>query len=80
MLQGRLKGVSMEFCGFQEYLKEVEWIFEGSLQGVSWMYQGSFKGVLRKIVGCSESPLRVIQGSFKVSKRRSKGVSRQFQR
>ena len=44
------------------------------------MYQGSFKGVLRKIVGCSESPLRVILGSFKVSKRRSKGVSSQFQR
>ena len=44
------------------------------------MYQGSFKGVLRKIEGCSESPLRVIKGSFKVSKRLSIGVSRQFQR
>ena len=44
------------------------------------MYQGSFKGVLRKIEGCSESPLRVIQGSFKVFKRRPKGVSSQFQR
>ena len=40
----------------------------------------SFKGVLRKIEGCSESPLRVIQGSFKVSKRHSKIVLRQFQR
>ena len=38
------------------------------------MFQGSFKGVLRNIEGCSEN-----QGSFKVSKRRSKGVSRQFQ-
>ena len=38
------------------------------------------KGVSRKNEGCSESPLRVIQGSFKVSKRISKGVSRQFER
>ena len=86
MLQESHKGDSnkIEGCfngvlsGFQEYLKEVEWLFEGSLQGVSWMYQGSFKGVLRKIEGCSESPLRVIQGSFKVFKRRPKGVSSQF--
>ena len=35
--------------GFQECLKEVEWMFEGSFQGVSRKYQGSFKGVLRKI-------------------------------
>ena len=35
------------------------------------MYQGSFKGGLRKIEGCSESPLRVIPGSLKVSKRSS---------
>ena len=44
------------------------------------MFQGSLKGVSRKIEGCSKSPLRVIRGSFKVSKRSSKGVSRQFQR
>ena len=30
--------------------------------------------------GHSESPLRMTQGSFKVSERSSKGVSRQFQR
>ena len=56
-----------------------ELMFEGSFTGVPRMYQGSFKGVFRKIKGCSESPLGVIQGSFEVSKRRSKGVSRQFQ-
>ena len=38
-------------------------------------FQGSFKGVSRKIEGCA-----LIQGSFKVSKRSSKGVSRQFER
>ena len=65
---------------FQECLKEVEWMFEGNFQVVSMMFQKSFKGVLWKIEWCSESPLRVIQGSFKVSKRSSKVVSRQFQR
>ena len=44
------------------------------------MFQRSFKGVLRKIEGCSKSPLWVINGSFKVSKRSLKGVSREFQR
>ena len=47
------------------------------------MFHGSFKEVLRVFQGsegCSESPLRVTQGSFKVSERSSKGVSRQFQR
>ena len=49
-------------------------------QGVSRMFQWSFKGGSLKIEGCSKSTLRVIQGSFKVSKRSSKGVSRQFER
>ena len=44
------------------------------------MFETNFQGVSRKIEGCSESPLRVIQGSFKVSKRSLKGVSRHFQR
>ena len=44
------------------------------------MFHGSFKGVSRKIEVSSESPLRVIQGSFKVYKKSSKGVSRQIQR
>ena len=61
--------------GFQECLKEVEWMFKRSLQGVSKMFQGSFEGVSRKIEGCSETPLRVIQGSLKVSKK----VQRVFQ-
>ena len=55
-------------------------MFEGSLQDVSKMFHGSFKGVLREIEGCSESPLRVIQQSLKVSKKSSKYVSRLFQR
>ena len=33
-----------------------------------------------KIEGCFESPLRVVHGSFKITKRSSKGVSRQFER
>ena len=61
--------------GFQECLKEVEWMFVRSLQGVSKMFQGSFEGVSRKIEGCSETPLRVIKGSLKVSKK----VQRVFQ-
>ena len=36
--------------------------------------QGIFKGVSRKIEGCSEIPLKVIQGSFKVSKSNSMGI------
>ena len=44
------------------------------------MFQGSFKGGSRKIEGCSERPLKVIQGCFKVFKRSSKGVSEQFQK
>ena len=43
MFQGSFKGISRKIegwidgalSGFQEYLKEVEWVFEGSLQGVS---------------------------------------------
>ena len=50
------------------FIKEVVWVFEGSLQGDPRMFLGSFESVSRKIEGCSESPLRVIQGSFKVSK------------
>ena len=50
-------------------------MFERSLQGVLKIFQGSFQGVSRKIEGCSESPLRVIQGSLKVSKK----VQRVFQ-
>ena len=58
--------------GFQECLKEVQWVFEGSFHGVSRIFQGSLKGVSRMIVGCSERPLSVskkaqgvFQGSFK---------------
>ena len=40
------------------------------------MFQGCFKGVSRKIEGSSESPLRMIKGSFKVFKRSSNGVPR----
>ena len=43
------------------------------------MFPRCFKDVSRKIEGSSKSPLRVIQGSFKVCKKSSKGVSRQFQ-
>ena len=66
--------------GFQGCLKEAERVFQISFQDVSRKFQGNFKGVSRKIVGYSERPLRVIQGSFKVSKRSSTGVSRQFQK
>ena len=55
-------------------------MFEISFQGVSRMFQGSFKSVSRKIEGSSYNSLRVILWVFKVSKRSSKGVSRQFQR
>ena len=48
-------------------------MFEGSLQDVSRMFQGSFKGVSRKIAAYSKSPLRVIQQSLKVSKKKFKG-------
>ena len=61
---------------FKGFLKK----FKVNFREVSKVCQGSFKGVLRKTEGCLESPLRVIQCSLKVSKRRSKGVSRQFQR
>ena len=52
------------------------------------MFEENFNDVSMKTEGCSESPLkmiqgsplRVIQGSFKVSERISKVVSRQFQR
>ena len=44
------------------------------------MFQGRLKGVSQKIERCFKRPLSVIQGSFKVSKRISKVVSRQFQR
>ena len=44
------------------------------------MFQGSFKGVSMKIERSSLSPLRVVLWCFKVCKRSSKGVSRQFQR
>ena len=47
---------------------------------VSKVFQKSFKIISRKFYGCFESPLRVVQGSFKISKRSSQGVSRQFQR
>ena len=43
-------------------------------------FQGSFKGVSMKIERSSLSPLRVVLWCFKVCKRSSKGVSRQFQR
>ena len=66
--------------GFQGCLKEVEWVFEGSYQGVSRMFKRSFKGVSTKIERCSEKPLNEIQGRFKVSKRSSKGVLRDFLR
>ena len=62
---------------FQEYLN-----LNGCLREVSKVFQGSFKEVLRVFQvreGCSESPLRVTQGSFKASERSSKGVSRQFE-
>jgi len=45
-------------------LQKVEWVFEESFQGVSRMFYGRFKGVSRRIKRSSESPLRVIQGSF----------------
>ena len=44
------------------------------------MFQGSFKGVSMKIEEFLVSPLRVVLWCFKVCKRSSKGVSRQFQR
>ena len=51
MFQKSFEGVSRKIkgffngvlSGFQECLKEVEWMFEGYFQGVSRMYQGSFK-------------------------------------
>ena len=55
-------------------------MFAGSFQGVSRMFQGSFMGVSMKIERSSLSPLRVVLWCFKVCKRSSKGVSRQFQR
>ena len=55
--------------GFQECLKEVEWIFEGSFQGVSRMFQRSFKLVSWKIEWCSKSPLSVIQDLIPQEKR-----------
>ena len=55
-------------------------MFEGSFKGVSRMLQLSFKGGSFKIEVRFNSPLRVIQRSFKVYKGSSKGVSRQFQR
>ena len=59
----------------QGCLKEVEWVFGGSSQGVLilMVFQG-------RLWGCFKRPLRVIQRSFKFSKRSSKGVSRRFQR
>ena len=69
-IEGCFNGV---LSWFQAYSNEAEWVFEGS---VSRMFSGNFKGVSRKIDGYSKSPLRVIQGSLKVSKRSSKGVSR----
>jgi len=44
------------------------------------VFQENFQNFSRKIDGCFKCPIRVIQGSIKVSKRSSKGVSRQFQR
>ena len=38
--EGCFNGV---LCGFQECLKEVQWVFEGSFQGVSRFFKGSFK-------------------------------------
>ena len=48
-IEGCFVGV---LSGFQEDLKEVEWVFEGCLQDVSRTFQRSFKGVSRKIKGC----------------------------
>ena len=39
-IEGCFDGV---LSGFQEDLKEVEWMFEGSLQGVSRKFYGCFK-------------------------------------
>ena len=39
-IEGCFDGV---LSGFQEDLKEVEWVFEGSLQGVSRKFKGCFK-------------------------------------
>ena len=55
---------------FKDVSRKIEVCFNGVLSG--------FQGNLTE--GCSESPLRGIQGSFKVYKRSLKGVSRQFQR
>ena len=49
-------------------------MLNGYLREVSKVFQESL------IEGCSESPFRVIQVTFKVSKRSSNCVSRQFQR
>ena len=76
VFQGKLWGDP--FKGVSRYLKGVQWVFEGRFQDVSTMFQGSFQGVSRKIEGSSESPLRVIKWRFKVCKRSSRGVSRQF--
>ena len=77
MLQGRLKDVSMEFLvSFKGAKKKLN----GCLREVSKVFQGSFKGVSMKIERSSLSPLRVVLWCFKVCKRSSKGVSRQFQR
>ena len=77
-----------QWSGFQGCLQEVEWVFETDnlvmlksfllhqQRQVSKVFQKSFKIISRKIYGCFESPLRVVQGSFKISKRSSQGVSK----
>ena len=61
MFQETLKGASREV---QVYLKEVQWVF-----------QGSFKDILRKFLGCLKNVLSVFQKNFKQS---FMGVSRMF--
>ena len=57
VLQGRLKGVSIEFLsGLQGCLNEVEWVFplngaSRHVKEVQMVLKGSFKDILRKIHG-----------------------------
>ena len=79
MSQGCFKGVSRKFQG--GFKKDWNRVLSGC-QVWNMFYrkfQGSFKQVSRKhwrIEGCSEIPLKVIQGSFRESKRSSNCVSK----
>ena len=53
-------------------LKVVYNKLNGCLRKVSMVFQGSFKGGSRKIEWCFESPLSLVHGSFRITRRSSR--------